>query len=742
MKLDPRQTQIAHLRAGGSSLIIDTTLGQQPMILHWGPDLGALPLSALSALAAASCAPSSGGQLSTSPRVGVIPLGSGGWMGRPGLVGHRADGTAWSPRLSCTGLEIDAGSARLLTAEHQASQAVSAGSGRLVYHLQDAEAGLDLALTMELLPQGLLRMRATLLNTGARGDAADQTYFLDELSFALPLPLSASEILDFSGRWGLERTPQRRQVEVGCHLRESRHGRPGFDSAMMMYCGEPSFDFAHGSLWGLHVGHSGNSRSWLERTSTGRQVIAGGELLLPGEGRLAARQTYTSPWVYAQYAEGLDAAARQLHRWERTLPSHPGADRPVSLNVWEAVYFNHDLETLLNLAARAAQIGVERFVLDDGWFKGRRNDRAGLGDWTVDPQVWPQGLHPLVDRVRSLGMQFGLWVEPEMISVDSDLARSHPDWIMRARSELPTEWRHQQVLNLTIPQAWDHLRDRLDTLIDEYAIDYLKWDHNRDLIESGDATSGGSAAVHEQTLACYRLMDALRSRHPGLEIESCASGGGRIDLEMLCHVQRVWPSDCIDPHERQSIVRWTSQLAALEYLGSHIASPRSHTTGRVSDLSFRAGTALWGHFGFEWDLLSATDEDMSRLAEWVSFFKQHRQQLFTGDIVRRDVADGSIWLHGVVSQDRSQGLYQLVTRHRSPLSPRGMMPIPGLDRDRSYRLRTVLVGGGPAGLVLPPWASEPGGIVVPGAVLEDVGVHSPLLNPDQVLMLKADVEQQ
>ncbi|AXE40132.1 alpha-galactosidase [Acidipropionibacterium virtanenii] len=716
MNLDPRLTPIVHLRAGGTSLVIDTTAdlsspdtGSQPVILHWGPDLGELPASGLEALRTASVAPAHGGELSVPPRLGVIPLASSGWMGRPGLSGHRADGSAWAPRLMCTGAQIE--------------------GSRISYRLRDAEAGLDVDLVLEVLPQGLVRLGAEITNTG------QQPYHLDELSVALPLPLTATEILDFAGRWGLERVPQRRAVEVGCQLRESRHGRPGFDSPMALFCGEKGFDFGRGRVWGLHVGHSGNGRTWVERTSSGRQVIGGGELLLPGEVCLSTGESYRSPWVYGQCTEGLDDAARQLHRWERSLSAHPGAERPVSINVWEAVYFDHDLTTLLDLAGRAASIGVERFVLDDGWFKGRRDDRAGLGDWTVDPDVWPHGLHPLVDRVHELGMGFGLWVEPEMINVDSDLARAHPDWIMRARDELPAEWRHQQVLNLTVPAAWEYLRSSISRLVEEYGIGYLKWDHNRDLIEAGDA--GGRAAVHRQTLACYRLMDALRAAHPGLEIESCASGGGRIDLEMLSHVQRVWPSDCIDPHERQSIMRWTSQIAAPEYLGSHIASPRSHTTGRVSDLSFRAGTALWGHLGFEWDLLQAGDDEMARLAEWVEFFKEHRGELFSGDVVRRDVADGSMWLHGVVAADRSSGLFQLATRERSPLSPRGMLRVPGLEPTRDYRLRAVLVGGGPEGLALPPWAQIPDGVVLPGSVLAEVGVHTPLLNPDQVLILEA-----
>lgn len=494
MRLDPNRTDIVHLRAGGTSLVIQTPNRQAPEVLHWGPDLGVIPAGSLRALSLAHEEVSGGSSPDDPVRVGIIPLSSTGWMGRPGLVGHRSGGRDWAPHLRTESVLVDVEDAVVegpdtgaqfgVTGGPTSGTVLSGGAGTVRYVLMDVDSGLRLEVVLEMLGQGVARGRASIVNTGPDG------YDLDELSLAVPLPLEAGEILDFSGRWGREREPQRLPVRLGCHVHEGRHGRTGFDAPMMVFCGEAGFGFGHGRVWGLHVAHSGNHRTWVERCNNGRQVIGGGELLLPGEITLGPGDIYTTPWVYLQCTDGLDEAARQIHRWERTLPAHPDADRPVTLNVWEAVYFDHDLETLLRLVDRAASVGVERYVLDDGWFMGRRDDHAGLGDWVVDPQVFPDGLHPLVNHVRESGMQFGLWVEPEMVNLDSDVARAHPEWILRAGPDLPVSWRNQQVLNLTVPGAWEHVHSQIGALLDEYEISYLKWDHNRDLIDAGDATHG------------------------------------------------------------------------------------------------------------------------------------------------------------------------------------------------------------------------------------------------------------
>ena len=723
----PGLTHRIHLSTAGVSVLVDVTDGRTPAIVHWGAALspdGELGPGALDALCEAAIEPVPQNAVDVPVHVGILPQVADGWLGRPGLSGSRPDGSGWSPRFAVQELRID-GTA--LTARH-----AETGAAHLAVDLADESEGLALLLELELLPTGLLRLRANLTNTGT------SPYRLDELSLSLPVPAAAEELLDFAGRWTKERTPQRRDFTVGTHLRENRRGRTGADSAHVLHAGRAGVGFREGEVWAVHTAFSGNHRHLAERTSTDRRLLGGGELLLPGEIVLAPGEAYEGPWLYASHGEGLDAVAARFHRHLRSRPHHVDTRRPVTLNVWEAVYFDHDLARLTDLADRAAALGVERFVLDDGWFGGRRDDTSSLGDWVVSEQVWPDGLGPLIDHVRGLGMEFGLWFEPEMVSEDSDVARAHPEWIMAPSPQrMPLRSRSQQVLNLTIPEAYAHVRDQMRAVLDAHEIGYLKWDHNRDLLESATRATG-RAAVHAQTRAAYRLMDELRAAHPGLEIESCASGGARVDLEVLEHTDRVWVSDCIDPLERQQMHRWTSQLIPLELMGSHIASGRSHTTGRLHTLGFRAHSALMGHLGIEWDLAAASEQELTELAAWIALYKERRELLFTGELVRADRGDSALWLQGVVSPDRGEALFALSAVGRADTSQHPRLLLPGLDHAADYRVRALLPSGPPSHLTAPPWlarALAEGEAVLPGAALARSGLASPLLDPEQGLLL-------
>ena len=713
-----QDSRLFHLRSGGVSVVLDAAGDAVPRLVHWGRDLGAVTDAELAELARTSVPQIVSNSIDVVVPLGLLPDQTTGWNGTPGLSGHR-DGRHFSAAFT---------GARVST---PASSDPRVGDRRVVVELADEAAELRLAIEVELAESGVLRTRATLTSTG------DGAYTVDDLVLALPVPAEAEEILDFTGRHMREMSPQRHPFTVGTHAAEGRHGRTGHDASLLYAVGRTGFGFRSGEVWGVQVAWSGNHRSYAERLPTGRAVVGGGELLLPGEVRLGRDESYTTPWLYASWGDGLDDLGARLHGFVRGREGYPTSPRPVVLNTWEAVYFDQRLDTLLALADRAAEVGVERFVLDDGWFRGRRDKTAGLGDWTVDESVWPDGLDPLVERVRGHGMQFGLWFEPEMINPDSDAARAHPDWVMSAGHRLPPTQRFQQVLDLTAPGAYEHVLGSMSALIERHAIDFVKWDHNRDLVDAGHSASG-RAGVHDQTLAFYRLVDELRSRFPALEIEACSSGGARADLEVLGRSDRVWASDCIDALERQRIERWTGVVVPPEMLGSHVGSSPAHSTDRRHEMAFRAGTALFGHFGLELDLTTVDADELAELTRWIELYKAERSWLHRGTVVRGDHPDPAYWVRGVVSETADEALYSFVAVATTVQNPPGAVRLPGLDPDRRYRVEVVEPGhrikaynhhAGPA------WWTT--GAELTGRSLATVGLQAPGLAPEHLVLVRA-----
>ena len=495
-------------------------------------------------------------------------------------------------------------------------------------------------------------------------------------------------------------------------------------------------DYQQGEVWSVGLLWSGNSRHLIERQPTGRTNIAAGELLLPGEMILQPGESYSVPTVAAAFsAEGIDGITDRHYRWLRSRGSHPTnvRPRPLTLNVWEAVYFEHNLPKLTQLADVAKSVGVERFVLDDGWFGSRRNDHSGLGDWVVAPEVWPNGLAPLAEMLEARGLEFGLWFEGEMIQVDSDLYREHPDWVLHIGDRLPPEGRLQQVLDLTHPGAYSHVLEQVSSVLSSCKISYIKWDHNRTLVEPGHL---GRAAVHNQTLAIYRMFDELKTRFPGLEIESCASGGGRIDLGMVQHADRFWTSDCNDALERQYIQRYTQTVIPPELLGSHVGPTTSHTTHRTHSLSFRAITALFGHAGIEWDITQCSDEEIAQLTEWASYYKANRSLLHGGKMIRVEQPNENAFVHGVVAHDKSKAIYAYVAVRSTGGSMPNSLRLLGLEPDAQYRVQLVTPAGEPVyiGRKLPTWFD---GVTLTGAALANVGLKTPVIAPEQAFLVEA-----
>ncbi|GIL35205.1 alpha-galactosidase [Phycicoccus sp. DTK01] len=708
------------LRGGGVALVLAHRDHGLPAVLHWGADL---PDAAAADLALLRDTPVANNALDEPWDLTVLPTSGDGWLGTPGIALHRAGGAA-APRWVAT---------------------VTGGGGRATVRAEavDSEAVVELVLALD--EHGVLTTSTSVTSTADAGTAPLEVAALRTL---LPLPARAEEVLDLSGRWVRERTPQRRLVADGTWLRTGRRGRTGHDATLLMTAGTTGFGFRHGEVWSVHAAWSGHHEHLVERLPEGAgahaAVIGAGEALESGEVRLGPGETWTSPDVVAVWSDaGLDGLTARLVRHQRAGADYrAGRPRPLVLNTWEAVYFETDLGHLQRLADTAASIGVERFVLDDGWFGSRRDDTRGLGDWQVSDEVWPDGLGPLVEHVKGLGMEFGLWFEPEMLNLDSDVVRAHPEWVLGPAAGPTPPSRHQHVLDLANPDAFDHVLAAMSDVIGTYGVDFVKWDHNRDLHEAvrTDATGTDRPAVAAQTRATYRLLDALRERFPALEIESCSSGGARVDLGVLARTDRVWTSDCNDALERVAIQRWTGLLVPPERMGTHVGPPRAHTTHRDLDLSLRMLVALGGHAGLEWDISTCSPQELDALRAWSGLYRELRPLLHTGDVMRSDHPDPSLVVGGVVAADRSAAALTVVRVVSGRGVTPGAVPLPGLDPARRYRVRVRPEAGLPESQQVrgPRWfeqAQGDDGILVAGAVLDDHGLPVPALAPGQGYLL-------
>ena len=725
-----------------------------PHIVHWGRPL-AKPDTLLAAYDALKPQRVSGA-LDDTAWPSILPTQAESWIGEQRVVLRRA-GVELFPKFTVTNIEAGGVLEATLDAVSGESYTDVAGHARatgpvrvpgVIVTARDEEQGVEVEWHLELLPGGLVRQKATVTNLF--GADAGAPLEIGKIELGFPLPESAGEILTTTGHHLRERSPQRQPLTVGRFEKPQLAGRPDFDASLLLTAGVPGFGFEHGDAYSVHVGWSGNSVLSAERLPYTTGVIGGGELLFGGEVTLAGpgegQNSYDTPWLFGSYGDGLNEIAARFHSYVRSL--HPrlfSHGRPVILNTWEAVYFDHNFDTLKALADRAADSGVERFVVDDGWFGSRRDDTSGLGDWQISQDVWPDGdksLKALADYVHGKGLEFGLWFEPEMVNPDSDLFRAHPDWVLKpTEGRLPMQGRTQQVVDLTNPDAYDYIYGAMDKLVGELGIDYIKWDHNK-LVTEAVSPRTGRPAVHQQTLAVYRIFTDLKAAHPGLEIESCSSGGGRVDLGILEVADRIWGSDCVDPVERADIQRYTSLLVPPEMIGEHVGASPAHSTHRATTQELRMAMAFFGHMGIEWNLLKEPQEDIDKLAEWVAEFKKHREWFAVDTVVHSDAADPAVRLDGVVMPNQAAAIYRFTQLTTSQTYPAAPVRLPGLDPDKVYEVSPLDVsldlakqdianGQSPLGW----WKA--GGVRMTGRALATYGIRPPALHPAQAVLFKA-----
>ncbi|MFM6930869.1 MAG: alpha-galactosidase, partial [Novosphingobium sp.] len=554
---------LACLHSDEASLVLECAAGGPPLWRHLGARVDA---DGLAALAAAR----TGASFSLDSDVPFSPLPPAGlgWFGQPALS-VRQNGATLVPVFGAALVETDAKAIRITA--------------------RDDTSGLEVVQQITLAPGGAFLCDCRVVNDGAHPATIDWL-----ASALLPLPASASRLVSWRGRHNAELVECREPMPQHAWAREGRRGIPGHGGPAGVVVLDEGAGSDAGLVLSLQLAWSGDSRITIERDDERLWVAGIGAVPAAGEIALQPGEGWTAPQAtLAISTRGTNGAMAQQHAAVRQRIAWPGgamAPRPVHANSWEACYFDHDEDRVVALAKACADAGVERFVLDDGWFRGRNDDRAGLGDWTADPVKYPQGLKPLADRIVGMGMAFGLWVEPEMINPDSDLYRAHPDWALALPGRDRPTARQQLVLDMRRDDVRDYLFAALDALLRELPVSYLKWDHNRDL-----APAGGAA----QLRGVYDLLARVRLAHPGVEIESCAGGGGRNDAGMAGFCHRYWTSDNIDAVSRIGIQRGFLSFLPPEIMGSHIAASPAHATGRRHSLAFRAAMAMAGHLGVE-----------------------------------------------------------------------------------------------------------------------------------------------
>ena len=455
--------------------------------------------------------------------------------------------------------------------------------------------------------------------------------FMDWLSApVIQVPQNSNEMIDYGGQWSGEFRSQTTPWVTGAHLRESRSGttsHANFPSLLIPTIGSSENS---GSCYGFHYGWSGGHRMIAEQLPDGRRQVQFGNT--ENSDLISGNSFETAKLYISHSSNGISGIGKSFrsHVANSIIKAPKDNIRPVHYNCWEAIYFDHNIDQLKEIATLASEIGAERFVLDDGWFKGRNSANSSLGDWEVDKKKYPKGLMPLISHIHSLEMSFGLWFEPEMVSPDSNLYRQHPEWIMGHKDQ--ALGRGQLVLNISIKDVEDYLFEKISALLTEYPIDYIKWDHNR-VLPYPDAS---------QTRSLYVLLRRIRLAHPNLEIESCSSGGGRIDYGILEHTQRVWLSDSNDAIERLRIQHEAILWLPTSITGSHVGPKVCHTSGRELPIAFRAWVAAQRHMGFEMDPRELSSSDKTLLKAVTSWWKENRQWMRDANILRLPCIDKSV----------------------------------------------------------------------------------------------------
>ncbi len=679
---------------GSQTLVLASDKGRMARVIYWGS-----PLSRsedLDMLAQAAQLDVTGGMLDENPDLSICPEAGQAFPGQVGMVVADAIGTPLVPHFTF-------------------ADAVT-GKNHLTLVYKDANNGLTYTAEFNLnADTHVLSAKAAL-----DADAPVRLHWLAAPVFTAPQ--LSDEMIDFAGRWCDEFKMIHTPWSAGIRLRENRTGRTGHEHfpGLIVPCRGASN--TQGQVYAFHYGWSGGHRMVAEEIPDGRRQVQFGNAM---GAELSTGKRFETATLFSTFSnQGLNGCAVAFQRHVRgEIIQQPNLVRPVHYNCWEAIYFDHSVDELKDIATHAAALGAERFVLDDGWFGKRDDDTSALGDWQIDARKYPNGLTPLINHVHAQGMSFGIWFEPEMINPDSDAFRAHPEWVLGDKAQVLG--RQQLVLNLALSDVRDYLFDCLAGILSAYDIEYVKWDHNR-VLPCVDA---------DQTRGTYALLDRLREAFPKVEIESCASGGGRIDYGILERTGRVWLSDSNDALERLKIQHNAALFLPASVTGSHVGPYTCHTSGRTHNIRFRAWVAAQRHMGFEMDPRDLTPDAHSVLQDVTTWWKANREWMQTADILRLDSADDAVIAEQQLARDQTRFVVFAGKAETSDqIAPRPLR-LTLLDNTAQYRIELINRGDAHH-LSRGDQQIKSGPVTLSGGYLMNHGIALPWSFPDSMWVLE------
>ena len=564
------------------------------------------------------------------------------------------------------------------------------GGETLIVHLKDGINGFAADLYYTVYDDcSVIARRTVYKNTGSSDVRLERAY-----SFTLALPDRDYEMLSLYGVWAKERHIDRIPLHHGVVSIDSKRTTSSATLNPFMALLRPDTTETHGEAVGVNLVYSSSYVLKAEVAPDGTAQLTGGINDFDFSWKLAPGEELETPEAVIAYsAEGIGGMSRAYHdayRAHLINKRFVGSPRPLLINNWEATYFNFDVPKLCAIADAVNGLGIDTLVLDDGWFGKRDDDRSGLGDWVVNENKLSGGLKAIIDHVHSIGMKFGLWFEPEMVSEDSDLFRAHPDWAIGAPDRKRCYSRHQFMLDLTRKDVRDYIVKAVSDVIEQNEVDYVKWDYNRNVTESWSRClepERQSEFAHRYALGLYDICERIVNGHPGIFFEGCSGGGARFDPAMMHYFPQIWTSDDTDAEERTRIQYGTSIVYPLSVMSCHVSVCPNHQTGRVTPFDTRAVIAHLGATGYELDTTKFTDEEKAAVKLQTAEYKKIQDLVLCGDLYRIDSPfDSGFFTEAVVSKDKSKAELICYRRFVSVNNEIKRVKMAGLDPDASYRL--------------------------------------------------------